>query len=783
MDILPTAFAALAAYPHFIVYVLRPRVDSPGKTDKVPIDPRTLKNIKPNVPSAWMTADQAIIASQLLGAQYGVGYVLTPSDPFWFLDIDNCVDNDTCDWTPLAKNLYAYFAGAAVEVSSSGKGLHIIGSGKAPAHACKNIALNIEFYTENRFIALTGLSASGDAAKDFTPQLPWLVETYFTKKINVEFGKDWTDEPSEDWAGPDDDAELIRRALRSNSARAIFGDKLTFKDLWEANVDALAAVYPPQGGGAYDASSADIVLAMQLAFWTGNNCERIERLMWESNLVRDKWNRRDYMIDTILKACAATTNFYKEPARTVTPVAAAHTSAVNSVPAGGYLSIEEQQSLFTGCVYVQDAHKIFIPGGVLLKSDQFQATFGGYTFPLDAENQKTTRNPWEAFTQSQVSPMRVNGRLVNSTCFRPDLIPGEIIEKDGRRLINIFWPIHTPRKSGDASLFTQHIAKLIPDERDQIILISYLAACVQYKGVKFKWCPFIQGVDGNGKTVLTDCVRFAIGDRYVHSPTAAEIAEKYNDWMYGSLVIGIEDVFIKDSDKDVMERLKPMITSERLEIRAMHTNKTMREICCNFILNSNHKDGIRKGRNDRRFAPFYTMQQKKEDLIRDGMTSEYFIRLFRWLEQEDGFAIVSDFLHTYPIPDEFNPALKGIAPITTSTHEAVGHGSSNIEQEIEEAIELGEIGFRGGWVSSFYLNALLERLRATRYVCLNARRELMNRLGYDWHPILTRGRVNNAVLPENVKSKLFVKDDHPARGISCASEVARAYTAAQGSII
>jgi hypothetical protein len=37
------------------------------------------------------------------------------------------------------------------------------------------------------------------------------------------------------------------------------------------------------------------------------------------------------------------------------------------------------------------------------------------------------------------------------------------------------------------------------------------------------------------------------------------------------------------------------------------------------------------------------------------MTGDYFPRLYAWLEA-DGFAIVSELLHTYPIPDEFNPA-------------------------------------------------------------------------------------------------------------------------------
>lgn len=775
MDVLPSALAPLLSHPQFIVYVLKPSEGRPGKTEKVPVDPHSLRPIDPHLPSAWLPLDNAIVMAKLLGNQYGVGYVLTVSDPFWFLDIDNCFDTDAKDWTPLAKNLCEYFAGAAIEVSSSGKGLHIIGTGNTTLdHASKDTCeprLNLEFYTKKRFIALTGTNAIGDASKDFTSHLPGLINSYFTRRVSVT-PQEWTNEPCEQWEGPADDEELIRRALRSNSAKAAFGSGVTFKDLWECNEEVLSRVYPSQNANsAYDESSVDIVLASHLAFWTGNNCERILTLMFQSKLVREKWNRDSYIRPTILNACAGTNNWYRETR--AKEVALVSTGGISK----GFITFEQQQRLFQGCIYVQDAHRVLVPGGKLLKNDQFQATYGGYVFTLDATNQKPTRNAWEAFTQSQVIPMPI----VTSTCFRPDLPEATIIEKDGQMLVNTYSPIITARKVGDAGLFLQHIAKLVPDECDRVILLSYLAACVQYKGVKFKWCPFIQGTEGNGKSVITDCVRFAIGDKYTHSPTAAEITEKYNDWMHGTLLIGIDDIFIADSNKDIMERIKPMIDRERLEIRAMHANKVMKDICCNFILNSNHKDGIRKGRNDRRFAPFYTPQQSADDLIRDGLTREYFTCLFNWLERNEGYAIVSEFLHTYQIPDEFNPAHKGIAPTTTSTRDAIANGLGRIEQEIEEAIGCNEIGFRGGWVSSHYLNELLERKQASRLIPLNKRRDLLQSLGYDWHQALKDGRVNNVVMPDNVKSRLFIKNGHPDASLTCAAEVARLYTYAQGT--
>lgn len=86
---------------------------------------------------------------------------------------------------------------------------------------------------------------------------------------------------AKDGTGPTDDEELIRRAIRSKSVNAAFGNKASFQDLWEGNVEALARTYPDELRG-YDSSSADAALAQHLAFWTGCDCARMERLMLKS---------------------------------------------------------------------------------------------------------------------------------------------------------------------------------------------------------------------------------------------------------------------------------------------------------------------------------------------------------------------------------------------------------------------------------------------------------------------------------------------------------------------
>lgn len=764
----------------YIVYKLVPSAGRPGKMDKLPIDARTgsMPTKGSGANSIWTSFSLAMAAANNFGVGYGVGYSFAESDPYFFLDIDNCFDPLANDWSALAKHLLNAFPGAYVEVSQSGKGLHIMGTGTPPPHACKNTPLGLELYHTDRFVALTGDRASGSAETRFDYVLPWLVENYFP--LESATISDWTTEPVADWRGPNDDDTLLTRAMKSKPASSAFGNKITFAEIYEGDVEALSRTFPdPESDRGYDASSADSALAQRLAFWTGKNCERILRLMQGSALNRPKWEREDYLPNTIAKVVARQVDVLQDkPLLTIeydTPDGTADAKP-DAIMGSSYANIEQQLVMFDRCAYVLDAHKVLIPGGNMLRPEQFRVAFGGFTFPLDPGNERQTRNAWECFTETQAW----RAPRVDTTCFRPDLPFATIVSSGGVRMANTYWPIETPKKAGDVSPFLTHINKVLPDARDQQILISYMAACVQHKGTKFQWAPLLQGVEGNGKTLFTRCVAFAIGDRYVHFPKASQIASQFNDWMYGTLFIGVEDIYVADSQREVIEELKPMITGVSLEIEGKGETKATRGVCCNFMLNSNHKDGIRKTRNDRRFAAFYTAQQNKEDLVRDGMTGEYFRDLYRWL-QNGGFEAVNHFLQTYEIADEFNPATGQIAPLTSSTEEALAYGLGRAEQYILEAIEREESGFRGGWVSSMAVDALLERIGEARRVPPNKRRDLMLNLGYDWHPGLTNGRVNNTVLPDGGKPRLFIYKDSPHRGILKQSDIASLYANAQNA--
>jgi primase-polymerase (primpol)-like protein len=173
-SIIPTGFEH---YPQFINYNLVPNPKFPGKFDKKPCNVRGV-DIAAFNRANWLTPQQAV-ANFISGVGHGIGFVFSEYDPFWFIDLDGAFINGS--WSDLARRVHERFPGAAFEISQSGKGLHIFGSGEVPEHR-KRVKLEglgeLEFYTVGRFVALTGTNKAGDARLDFTAAMPRFIADF-----------------------------------------------------------------------------------------------------------------------------------------------------------------------------------------------------------------------------------------------------------------------------------------------------------------------------------------------------------------------------------------------------------------------------------------------------------------------------------------------------------------------------------------------------------------------------------------------------------------------------
>lgn len=793
--------------------------DGIERETKVPVNPETLYPISVKSVSEWMRGDRAQQYADYLNAQaghvqYGIGFVLFENCGLACVDIDKALIGGS--WSPLAQELCQRFSGAYTEVSQRGEGLHIFFSytGTMPPHRKKNVPLHLEFYSEMRFIGITGTNAVGSAKFDGTPLLAGLIADYFTPAADVSSPEAWTSEPNATWDGPEDNDELIRRALAMRPpAAAVFGRKASFADLWYADDSKLAKAFPPGSPGKiYDGSSADLALANHLGFWTGGNCDRMLELMRRSALARPKWDRADYLHGTITRA-AIQKSYYRQrpddgreqsdsdaqPNGLDSPVSE-QTFALNAdgvplppsttppVPAtmpapappqtefGNVVTPEAQQIIFAKCMYVKDIAEIMLPEGHTNDKKQFDndERFARRTYVVDRSGAAPTESAWDAYTQSKI----IMFPQVRSTVFEPREPEGVVIERDGLRYINTWRDLKIHSTPGDASPYLNHIKKLFPNGDDAEIYLSFVAACVQYLGTKAAWALFVQGVPGNGKSFLTMVLSYCLGREYVHSASASNLDNHFNGYLYRKLLICVEEVMTTEGKASTWEKLKTMITELHQEIEQKGVDQITREVCFNMIFNSNHKDGLRKTAEDRRICPLYCAQQSVEDLARDGMDEPYFIKLFDWFHN-GGNAIILHYLRSLDIQDKYNFA-RGArrAPVTSSTQEAINAGLGAVEQDILEAIQAGSPGFKGGWINSGSLNLLLEKIGKAKFIARNKRQEMLNSLGYIRHPGLPDGRLT-VPLTDGTRPTIYIRRGHSSESVADAILVKTLYETAQ----
>ncbi len=677
--------------------------DRDGEQVKVPYDPISKSFINAHDPANWTDFNSAVQTG------HPVGYELTAEDDHILIDLDGVRDPVSGEFTQEALNIFTMFPGAFMELSVSGTGAHIVCRANVDViRETRSGTFPGQIYVQNRFIAMTFQGAIGSTGIDGTAALQTIYQHYgFKEAADTGQVVEYTERADDAYTGPDDDDDLLKRMENSRGSNAaMFGEACHVWDLFTAYERKLAQVFPAVGRRdmcSYDRSSADASLMGHLAYWTGRNPARMARLFKRSNLYRpEKHNRSgEYHIKRAIGLANRSCNkVYDKPIDKATE---------SAMRAGIWMSISEQQEYFKGCVYVIDEDKIYTPKHGLLGKSQFNAVFSNWGFAVDPDG-KVSKKAWEAFTENRafVFPK------CEGTVFDPNYDAGLIIDDK----VNLWKPPTINTRNGDISPFINHVRKLLPNGDDADILLTWMQAAVREPGRKLSWAPVIQGTEGNGKTLIGNVMKDAVGERYFHVPRPGHIAKEQNSWLKDILFAFVEEIHI-EGKREILDALKPMISNKYLEIRGMGIEAKKRRNFTNFMFFTNFKDAISVNADTRRYCILFTAQQSKEDKIRDGIDKDYFKYLYHWIEN-GGQEIINDFLRYAPIVNEkYNPMTECYdAPETTSTTEAIQESLTSFQNDILDAIntvsEVPEIinghpvitkkhgiyGFRNGWIAT-----------------------------------------------------------------------------------
>jgi hypothetical protein len=259
--------------------------DKNGKPTKVPYNARGYQKASSTNPATWSTFEQAA-ASYINNGRDGVSYAPC-GDGVTIHDLDHSLGESGAvkSWArPIIVRFDSY-----TEVSPSGTGVHIYsrahlsGKGRNRPYADGRI----EIYDRAHFITVTGAHLEGapHEIRDCQDELDTSLPEFF----------------------PEDDSPIIERA--PHPLLSISDEELLTIMRNAKNGAAFSALFDRGDLSAYegDHSRADFALCCHLAFWTGWDKPRMERLFTVSALNdRDKWDRADYRDRTIGRAISGT---------------------------------------------------------------------------------------------------------------------------------------------------------------------------------------------------------------------------------------------------------------------------------------------------------------------------------------------------------------------------------------------------------------------------------------------------------------------------------------------
>ena len=248
-----TLLQELRPYPQWVI----------RNGSKIPLKASDGTPASVNDPSHWTyyeTAHAAIADKP----GYGLGYVLTPNDPFTVIDLDATDDQG------IVANQKEIFNGFKTysERSPSGKGCHIWAKGSIPSGKKKD---KVEVYSSGRYMTVTFEPINNVPIVECQQQLDELFAA-------MNKGSHTDSSTVESQPETNNDKEIYTQAIQAaNGAK--------FKELWEGRWQQFAE-YPSQ-------SEADQSLYNILAFYSDNAAQIVRLFLMSALGQRDKAKRRD----------------------------------------------------------------------------------------------------------------------------------------------------------------------------------------------------------------------------------------------------------------------------------------------------------------------------------------------------------------------------------------------------------------------------------------------------------------------------------------------------------
>jgi len=244
-----------------------------GKLTKIPYNAATGKYAESDNPQTWASYAQ-VIQTQRARRYDGIGYMFHRD--YTGVDLDHCVNPDGSidPWAQAYLDQLKSYA----EYSPSKMGIHILVRGTIPGGLRRRVSdaphpeAAIEMYCEKRYFTITGVHVEGTPTTiEACPALASLHAALTAPKPSQAARQQYAP-PVGDVAASDE--ALLEKAMHAKNGAS-------FRTLWQGDMFGYASQ-----------SEAELALCNLLAFWTGKDAYRMDRLFRRSGLYRrEKWDR------------------------------------------------------------------------------------------------------------------------------------------------------------------------------------------------------------------------------------------------------------------------------------------------------------------------------------------------------------------------------------------------------------------------------------------------------------------------------------------------------------
>jgi hypothetical protein len=236
-----------------------------------------------------------------------------------------------------------------------------------------------------------------------------------------------------------------------------------------------------------------------------------------------------------------------------------------------------------------------------------------------------------------------------------------------------------PDSASDADVqrWLEHVAVVIPDERERGIVLDWLAWIIQNPGEKPNWCLVIGSrAEGIGKDLMLAPIRMALGGANVREIGPDDLNSDFTDYLANTRLLIVEEMQMSER-KAMQNKLKPLIAAPPKTLRVNEKFVPCYQVpnIVTPIFFTNMDNALAVSRQDRRYFVVWNEGQPR--------TADYFRSLVEWYES-GGAALAARWLQQRDVT-EFNA--KGAAPMTSAKQDMRKATLPEADALIVEAME------------------------------------------------------------------------------------------------